>query len=265
MNFHWLRRLVLLLIGALGTTVFAFFLMLTFHTPQWVENFGANFIKTEVSKRVNLTINALQPDSAEGAIQKAAAALYKNNEAEINRIKQTVAARVNARMADAIAEIRNLDCECRARWQQWLDNGSETQIGLLQMANQQITNLIQSQYARVVTNLKLDIRIFTGTNAAMFLLVLGVALLKPRATTQLFVPALLMVVATLVCSYFYIFEQNWLLTIIYNKYLGLAYLSYLAMVFALLCDIVLNKARVTTNLINSALSAIGSATPVLPC
>lgn len=66
-------------------------------------------------------------------------------------------------------------------------------------------------------------------------------------------------------SYFYIFEQDWFYTILYNDYTGFAYIGYLAVVFAFLCDVVFNRARVTTEIINSILSAVGQAPSLVPC
>ncbi len=117
----------------------------------------------------------------------------------------------------------------------------------------------------VATELKRDIRIFTASNALVFILLLLVSFLKPQAITHLFLPGVLLVVSTLICSYFYIFEQNWLLTIIQNSYLGFAYLAWLGAVFLFLCDIVFNRGRITTEILNSLLNAIGSALSVVPC
>jgi hypothetical protein len=182
---------------------------------------------------------------------RAASALYAKNEEAIERYREDLREKVHERMADAIAQARDLDCECREKWAQWLKDGTNAQIRLLQKANQGITDFIQSNYARVVADLKRDIRIFTASNALVFLLILALALGKPQACLQLFVPGILAATAALACSYFYIFEQNWLLTILFNDYLGFTYLVYLAVVFALLCDITLNRARITTEIVNA--------------
>lgn len=62
------------------------------------------------------------------------------------------------------------------------------------------TALIHSTYVEVVADLKRDIRIFSGSSAAMFLLLVASAFLKPGATMQLFVPCLLLVISTLACA-----------------------------------------------------------------
>jgi hypothetical protein len=114
----------------------------------------------------------------------------------------------------------------------------------LTAANARLEDVIRGNYLRVVAELKRDLRIFTATNALCFLLLVLATFLRPDALRILFVPALLLVAATLVCSYTYIFDQNWLLTIIYSDYLGFAYFGYLALVFLSLCDILLNRGRV---------------------
>ncbi|THU01994.1 hypothetical protein E9531_08320 [Lampropedia puyangensis] len=259
---------LLTLTACAGTALFTFFFALTFSIPHWVEEYGAAYIQQEASKRINQRIDGIalpQPTDANNPVSRAAGAIYARNAESITQYKEMLKARVHAKMAESIAQVRNLNCECRKRWEEWLKDGATTQITLLERANQTISTVIHSTYAQVVEGLKKDIRIFTGVNACMFTLVLALSLFKSRATLQLMIPAGLLVVATLVCTYFYIFEQNWLLTIIHNDYLGFAYLGYLSLVFAFLCDIALNRARITTEIINQILSAIGSAANALPC
>lgn len=260
-----LQRTILGVIGATGTAVFAFFFALTFHTPEWVEDFAAGFIEKEVSERVGTAIDSVQPPAGDSALSRAASAIYAKNEEKIEQYREDLREKVHERMADAIAQARDLDCACRDKWAQWLKDGTNAQIGLLQKANEGITDFIQSNYARVVADLKRDIRIFTASNALVFLLILALAVGKPQACLQLFVPGILAAAAALVCTYFYIFEQNWLLTILFNDYLGFTYLAYLAVVFALLCDIILNRARITTEIVNAVLEAVGSVASAVPC
>jgi hypothetical protein len=62
-----------------------------------------------------------------------------------------------------------------------------------------------------------------------------------------------------------VFEQYWLLTIIDGSYLGLAYAAYLVVVFLFLCDIALNRGRVTTRLVNGLVDAVGGTLSLVPC
>jgi hypothetical protein len=135
----------------------------------------------------------------------------------------------------------------------------------LQTGSDRIKQFIQASYMEVATDLKRDIRIFTATNAGVFLLLVLVSVLKPQGVRHLFVPALLLCVATLVCAYGYVFEQNWLLTVIHGSYLGIAYSFYMGVVFLFLCDIALNHGRVTTQLANGLVEALGGAASLIPC
>jgi len=75
----------------------------------------------------------------------------------------------------------------------------------------------------------------------------------------------LMLLSTVVSSYFYIFKQNWFYTVIYNDFVGYAYLMYLGLIFFFLCDIIFNKARIITEIVNMILNGIGSTLTAFTC
>lgn len=52
---------------------------------------------------------------------------------------------------------------------------------------------------------------------------------------------------------------------IHGDYVGFAYLAWLGVVFLFLCDIVFNRGRVTTELLNAFFIAVGSAFSAVPC
>jgi len=47
--------------------------------------------------------------------------------------------------------------------------------------------------------------------------------------------------------------------------MGFGYLAYISIIFGVLIDIVLNKARLTSNVINGIANVFGSAISVGPC
>jgi len=203
--------------------------------------------------------------SVPGLLGDLARKAFKANEEKLGVVKEQLRLRAHESMASALAEIRNLDCECRAKYAERLKRGFEFKISALQTANDQIVSTIQRGYMGVVADLKKDVRIFLISNVAIFVLLLLVSFLKPTARLHLMIPAVLLTFATLVCSYFYVFEQNWLLTIIHSDYVGFGYLAYLAIVVLFLADILFNKGRVTVEILNQFFSAIGSALSAGPC
>jgi hypothetical protein len=265
-NFMYIQKSMFLRsLGVLGTSIFAFFFILTFSTPGWVESFATDFIESQVTKKIDRKINRLAISEGNGNLSKFAQSILAQNENQIEDLQKRLKSNVHTQMTNALSQIRNLSCECRKKWEDSFRTGIESNISLLQVTNEKITDFIQSSYMAVVGKLKKEIRIFTGANAAVFLLLLIISFLKPKAITHLYLPAILISASTVICAYFYIFEQNWLLTIIYSDYLGFIYLIYLGVVFVFLCDIVLNRGRVTTQILNAALQAAGSVALVVPC
>jgi hypothetical protein len=258
-------HLVLRLLGLAGVVVFATFFVLTFSTPQWVERAAADFIESRVRDSVNAGIDDLRPGRGGSALSQLADSLYERNATQIEALKQELKVGVRERWAAALSQVRDLDCECRAAIARMLERGAVLRLESLEAARQELVDYIQSSYMDVVTELKRDIRIFTASNAACFLLLILISFLKPRAVRHLFVPGMLLTAATIFCSYLYVFGQNWLLTIIYGDYLGLAYLAYLGVVFLFFSDIVLNRGRVTTGVVNGIAESIGSVFSLVPC
>jgi hypothetical protein len=265
MNGDSLRMLALRAVGILGAALFTFFFALTFSTPQWVERFAVEFIEARVSERVASGIDPLRPLPTKDVAARVAEGLYRQNEAALENIQERFKDGVREVWTTALAEVRDLSCECREKWIEFLAAGTVRRLTSLEAVNRRLTQFIQASYMDVATELKRDIRLFTATNACVFLLLLLVSFLKPQAVRHLFVPGVLLCAATLLCAYFYVFEQNWLLTIIYGDYLGLTYAAYLGGVFLFLCDIALNHGRVTTHLVNGLADAVGSSFALVPC
>ena len=253
------RQLTLRIAGLTGAALFAFFFALTYHTPEWVEDFAAGYIEGEVADKVDATIDSLDAPQGDDALSRYAAQLVKQNEARIAELKDSLKKDARAQLAARIAEIRGLTAEQQARLQAWLEDGAKWKIGSLQIENARLVAIIQSGYLGVVADLKRDIRIFSASNTCAFLLLLLVSFLKPEHTRALFVPGVLLTVSTAVCAYLYVFEQNWLLTLIQGSYLGFAYAAWLGVVFLFLCDIWLNRARVSVRILDSMAHAAGSA------
>lgn len=265
-----MKKLSLRSIGIIGFLIFAIFFYFTFGVPGYVETLGKNFIEKKVQERIDLKIDSISSTAfdfknKEGALAKIAGKLLESNEQKIEKVKLQLKNKAYEQMASAIAEVRDLDCECREKYSKMIKDGFEFENASLQFANEKLQDFTKTKYMQVSEDLKRDVRIFTGSNMLVFLLLVLVSFLKPQAIGHLFLPATLLAVATVICSYLYIFNQDWLLTIIYSNYWGFAYLAYVGVVFLFLCDIVFNKGRITTEILNGILNALGSAASFVPC
>jgi hypothetical protein len=118
---------------------------------------------------------------------------------------------------------------------------------------------------QVSAKLLREFRIFTAANA-LVLLFLGIAVVVRRnARVHLLPPAVILVVSAAVVGWFYLFQQDWLHTIVFSDYVGMSYFAYLAAPVLLIGDVMLNRGRVTVHLLNAGCSVVGSAASVLPC
>lgn len=261
-------KITLRVFGGFGVLLFLPLFLMTFADPQLIENSGKAFVewKLEQESRERVDAIRLPPEHKfEKLLGQKAEQLRKDTEQKLAVIRQQLNDDLPAILAEQIAKVRNLDCECRKKWEERLRQSMQLKIISLEAAKEKLVDFTQAKYVEIVQKLTQDVRIFLGANSVVFLLLLLVSFLKPQAIRHLFLPGVLMFVSTLVCSYFYLFEQNWFYTIIYNDYTGFAYVGYLLVVFAFLCDIVFNRARVTTEILNGLLQAIGQVGNLAPC
>ncbi len=252
-----LERLFLRAAGLLGLAAFAFFFAITWSTPLWVEEFASGYLKGRVAERVEQSLDVV-PETAQGVLSRVAAELRARNEERVAALR----ARAQQLLDQAIAQVRNPECACRLRMaaeSTWIE------AALLSASTERLTRFIQGTYMNVVADLKHEIRIFTGVNAACFLLLLVVSFAKPGAARHLFFPGVLLLCSTLFCAWLYVFSQNWLLTIVEGSYVGFAYAAYLGIAFLFVCDIAFNRGRATTRIVNAGLESIGSVASLVPC
>lgn len=248
-------------VGLAGFLLFTFVFAATLLSPIHFEQAGKAFIGTQVESKVRNKLENLRSPSFE----KAAGFLAKQYQGEIADLQQRLKEGLPKKVAAVVAQMGDLSCECRKKLASDIRQTYDWRIVSLSQAQSNLVTLIQGKYAEVVEKLLLDLRIFSGTNAVVFMLLLIASLLKERAVAQLFLPGSLLFAATLFSVYFYLFKQNWFFTIIFNNYVGYGYIVYVFIAFLFLCDVVLNRARVTTEIINQTLRAIGSGEWLTPC
>jgi hypothetical protein len=254
----WLLRVT----GFAGAAVFLAFFAFTYSVPQWVERVAADFIAEQVVDDVEAAIDAVRPPQGDSLIARVAGDLYAKNERGIARLKHAVKMRARGSLEAALAQVRDPDCECRRRLAQAIDLA---RLRTLAVDNRHLGGLIQGTYMKVKADLAREIRIFTATNAACFMLLLIVSFAKPAAARHLYFPGILLLGSTVLCAWLYVFSQDWLLTIIHGSYVGAAYAACLGIAFLFVCDIGLNRGRVTTRVVNGVANMAGSAFSLSPC
>ena len=263
-----MEKVTLRVFGIFGILLFVPLFLFTFADPQLIEHTGKTFIEWRLQSDVNGKIDSLalpEPSGLEALLGDRAGRLRAQTEMKLDEIKRQLKADLPAMLAAQIAKLRNLDCECRRKWERRLRESMRIQAVSLEAARSRLIDFTHMKYMEIVKKLTADVRVFLGANALVFILLLLVSVMKPLAVKHLFLPGVLLLISTAVCSFFYLFEQNWFYTIVYNDYTGYGYIGYLVFVFAVLCDIVFNKARVTTEIVNTCLQAVGQVGNLAPC
>lgn len=254
-------RTSLTLLGVIGALVFGAAFVVSYLDPGFVEETAKYVIGYEVGKRVREKVESIDTEF----LTQRAGRFAKGYSDEIAAAKRQLADGLPQRIAKVIGEMRNLDCECRRKIETGIRGPFEWRIGAASQASDRLNTLIRTKYMETSEKLTREFRIFTGTNAIVFGLLVVATVVKRRAGLHLLPPALVLLVSAGVTAYLYLFNQNWLHTVVFSDYVGFTYVAYLSVAFFFLCDILFNRARVTTELLNGVCHAVGSAVSVVPC
>ncbi len=246
--------ITLKLIGLFGVVLFGVLFSVTFVSPETAEKSAKGFVKYQIEKEVRKKQESISQSSVANKARNIADQLGF----EADKIQADIENNLPEKIAAVMASMCGYDCEKKKAVTKSITSGYLERIKTIQVAQYTLGDIIKGKYLEIISKLKLDLRIFLGTNFIMFLFLLLVSFTKPQAVAHLFLPGVLLLLATVISSCIYVFGQNWFYTILYSNYMGFAYLAYIAVIFSVLLDIVINKARVTTEIINSIFSGIGS-------
>lgn len=239
-------------IALVGLLVFGSLCAVSLVRPDLVERTARTLLVAELRDRVGAAVETLD----DGTLTRVGGALQR-------RIERTAEARavMDARIRAVVDAMSDPDCPCR-RWITALDTAA---VDAEARAPTRLEAAIQARYADTARQLLREVRIFTGVNAALFGLLLVIAIVRRRAGLQLLLPTVVVVGGAGLAAAAYLFGQDWLHTLLFGDYLGWWYVAWAGGACALLGDILMNRARVTTRLFNALANALGSAVSAIPC
>lgn len=244
----------LIALGAIGALLFGLALAASLVEPLLVERGARELLRLEMERRIGERIERLDESRLGAMAHDALKRLSIERDVATRRLRDDVP-RITAAVLD---RMQDADCECRRRIAQLIEDGARSEVASLGEAEKTLRRIAESAYASASRQWLREFRIVSGTNAVAFALLALIAWWRPRAAIQLTVPALLVLAAVGLTGYGYLFQQDWLHTLLFNDYVGFGYAAWLAGVTALLGDIVLNRARLTTGVLNVLFGAIAS-------
>lgn len=110
-----------------------------------------------------------------------------------------------------------------------------------------------TKYLEVEARFLREYRVFTGTNTIISFILLGAALHKRRNRVLLVPAATVLLLVSAIAGYAYLFNQTWLMTMLYGDYIGYAYIAYVAFVLFLLVDFLRYRGRITAEVLDGIL------------
>ena len=167
-----MQHLTLRVFGFLGTILFVPIFLLSFVDPQLIENSGKAFVEWKLTKSTNARIDSIKlPDESkfEKLLGGKAKELRINTEEKIQHIKLQLKTDAPSLIVMQLAKIRNLDCECRKAWKKKLKDSVTFKLASLYVVKSKLVDFTQAKYMEIVDKLTLDVRIFVGANALVFL------------------------------------------------------------------------------------------------
>ena len=225
-----------------------------------IEASARTLLAAEVERRTLERLDTVSDSTLAGLARKAMAA-HAHETAQLRRMKEALSERVSSTV-DAMADPA---CACRADLRDQAHAGIDARRERLADGDARLGALVRSAYAHTAAQLQREVRIFAGTNALVFLALGVIAWWRRAAILHLLVPTVVLLGSVGVSTSFYLFNQDWVRTVVFNDYVGYGYSVWLGILLALLTDILANRARVTTRILNTVLHAAGSTLTVLPC
>lgn len=256
-----LARRVVLLVAALGTLAFGALFVMTWTHPLLLEQGLREVARLEVERRVGEKIDVLD-DSRVAGLARAALAKV---DADLAEREEELRRDMPGQVARVIADMLDADCTCRQRMEAAIRRGTEADIGRLGVAREHLVGLIENTYAVVAAGLKRDARIVLGTNALAFLAIGLLAIVKRRGGVHLLLPTAIVLLSVGITLYGYLFNQDWLHTLIYADFTGLAYVAWFGVVLGTLLDIAFNRGVVATAVLTAVVTALGAVIAITPC
>jgi hypothetical protein len=253
---------------ATGAVVFAALFWFVHGMPDQFDRAVGQVVVAEVGDQLHTALPSLLGQApAGGSLLDEAASRLPGRLGEMVEGKLSTAEFLSRSDADELAERFLAEvCECYRAGKPVPDLGplfARALVGVqddLARTEDRIRTFALGQYHAALSELRQDVSIFAGTTLALFLAALLLGLFKGRASTHLLPVSLVLTLATLLTSTWYIFGQDWIMTVVMSNYWGMAYPVFAVVVAGFLLDIALFRARVTTLLIRAVTSI-----PVVPC
>ncbi len=237
------------------TIIYGFIFIFSLTSTDTIRVEAEEFIKYQISKEIHAKVDRLNDNKLVKYTKKKT----REKSIKLKIYKEFLKKHLSSTVNKVTEKLSKEECECKKRRRNFISSFLTTKINDTKKAISHLKEFIRYKYINITSKLIKDIQIASASSFLAMLLISSLLFFKSKLSIQINLLTISMLLSTLAGTWLYIFKQNWFYTIIYNDYIGFWYMGYLAIVFLLIADIVFNKAKVTTELINMFFNAIGSA------
>lgn len=267
----------LISISIVGTLLFGAVFGLTYMDPERVEKSARGWVAQEIERKIKDDFPQLFPPEAKEKGAQVFQKLQGHLKKDIAKLRKILFSDLPDRIAESVARscvcrMKNKDREeVRRKHEETRSRVKSLVVGILKnKINKNLTlidhaeDMIQGHYLETIEQLMFDLRIFSGTNSLLCILILLIMSVKAGQERPLMLAGGILTAVTLVSSAIYIFGQNWFYTLMFNDYMGWGYVTLVGVILGLLLDIVFNKGRICSLIMEAIGQALGAIASVCP-
>lgn len=258
-------RRVNVVLTAVGAAAFiAFFLYITV-APKDFDQRTRSFAITKVKARVDDQFSKIAQSKVANKATEFAGNFSERLEREIQVLRNSLDAGVAKFIADVLAAACKLDCERRDEAEKAVTAFYESTIARHGFALNRMRHLIEGEYDATMEELRDDLKIFSGSSFIALVFAFLLSVFRGNAAAHLLPFSIALSIATLIAVIWYVFGQDWVMTMIFSTYWGWAYPIVLSVIAVFLVDIAVNRARITTTVLNVIGNGLGGLFQLIPC
>ena len=243
-------RAINLGLSSIGVAIFAALLLYVTLAPQDFDRRTRDFAIAQVEGKVQKKLESAARSETADRLTSLAGRYSKRLEERINELRGALDRGLDVFIADVLAAACELDCERRDKAREAVHKVFNDAIARYGFALDRLQGIIVGEYREVMGELRADLTIFSASNLLAFVFALILAIVRERAAPHLLPVSIALTGATLLATAWYALGQDWVLTILTSSYWGWGYATLLAAVALVMIDIAVNRARVTTELLN---------------
>jgi len=210
-------------------------------------DFAVEKVRTELDNKLSSVASS---DTAED-ISAAAGRYSKQLQDRIDTWRESLDAGIDVFVADILAAACELDCERRDEARSAVRRFYESSIERYGFALERLEDVVVGEYREIMSELRADLKIFSGSTAVAFSLALFLSVFRGAAARHLLPISITLTLTTLLAIAWYAFGQDWVMAVIFDDYWGWGYSLLLSGLSILMIDIAANRARVTSAILNA--------------